>query len=214
MSNLSKRMSVATAFLAVAGGAVLGAGSTASAATATPEHARRPAASPFRPRLFRRPNFRWPLPLPYDSAPRVRAMKSLKTVIRGLPVQLVVSHEMSVSVSVRLQYEPSDPHVVRAAFDVVGSDETVEWIIGRDLLADGLEGPAGEGDIRVWPVEEEHDGSDLYILLNPPDGTALLKAPAREIKAFLRETEAVVPRGAESGRINLDALLAHLIAEG
>ncbi|MFF1899475.1 SsgA family sporulation/cell division regulator [Streptomyces sp. NPDC058206] len=141
-------------------------------------------------------------------------MKSLKTVIRGLPVQLVVSHEMSVSVSVRLHYEPSDPHVVRAAFDVVGSDETVEWIIGRDLLADGLEGPAGEGDIRVWPVEEEHDGSDLYILLNPPDGTALLKAPAREVKAFLQETEAVVPRGAESGHINLDALLAHLIAEG
>ncbi|MCX5317488.1 SsgA family sporulation/cell division regulator [Streptomyces sp. NBC_00154] len=114
----------------------------------------------------------------------------------------------------RLQYEPSDPHVVRAAFDVVGSDETVEWVIGRDLLADGLEGPAGEGDIRVWAVEEEHDGSDLYILLNPPDGTALLKAPPRQIKAFLHETEAVVPRGAESGHIILDAYLAHLIAQG
>ncbi|WSL88861.1 SsgA family sporulation/cell division regulator [Streptomyces sp. NBC_01724] len=68
--------------------------------------------------------------------------------------------------------------------------------------------------MRVWPVEEERDGSDLYILLNPPDGTALLKAPAREIKEFLQETEAVVPKGAESGNIDLDALLAHLIAEG
>ncbi|WP_326607805.1 hypothetical protein OG930_40875 [Streptomyces sp. NBC_01799] len=38
-------MSVAIASLAVAGGAVLGAGSTASAATATPEHAQRPAVS-------------------------------------------------------------------------------------------------------------------------------------------------------------------------
>ncbi|MFD7947303.1 SsgA family sporulation/cell division regulator [Streptomyces sp. NPDC059744] len=141
-------------------------------------------------------------------------MNSLKTVVRGLFVQLVVSHEMSLSVSMRLQYESTDPHVVRAAFDVVGSDETVEWIIGRDLLADGLAGPAGEGDIHVWPVEEERDGSDLYILLNPPDGTALLKAPAREIKAFLQETEAVVPKGAESGNIDLDTLLAHLIAEG
>ncbi|WP_406424932.1 hypothetical protein [Streptomyces sp. NBC_01589] len=45
MSNLSKNMSVAIASLAVAGGAVLGAGSTASAATATPEHAQRPAVS-------------------------------------------------------------------------------------------------------------------------------------------------------------------------
>ncbi|MFE2970501.1 SsgA family sporulation/cell division regulator [Streptomyces sp. NPDC059340] len=140
-------------------------------------------------------------------------MNSLKTVIRGLPGQLVVSHEMSLSMSMRLQCEPSDPYAVRAAFAVVGSDETVEWVIGRDLLADGLEGPAGEGDIRVWPAEER-DVSDLYILLNPPDGTALLKAPAREIKTFLQETEAVVPRGAEPDRIDSDALLAHLIAEG
>ncbi|MFF4347066.1 SsgA family sporulation/cell division regulator [Streptomyces sp. NPDC001530] len=140
-------------------------------------------------------------------------MKSLKTLIRGLSVQLVVSHEMSLCMSMRLQYEPSDPHAVRAAFTVVGSDETVEWIIGRDLLADGLEGPAGEGDIRVWPAEE-HDVSDLYILLNPPDGTALLKAPAREIKTFLQETEAAVPRGAEPGHIDLDAWLTQLIAEG
>ncbi|WP_328513228.1 SsgA family sporulation/cell division regulator [Streptomyces mirabilis] len=139
-------------------------------------------------------------------------MKSLKTVVRGLPVQLVVSHEMSFSASVTLQYEPSDPYAVRAAFTVVGSDGTVEWIIGRDLLADGLEGPVGEGDIRVWPAEER-DVSDLYILLNPPAGTALLKAPAQEIKAFLQEAEAVVPRGAEPGRIDLDVLLAHLIAE-
>ncbi|MFJ1608532.1 SsgA family sporulation/cell division regulator [Streptomyces sp. NPDC088253] len=139
-------------------------------------------------------------------------MKSLKTVVRGLPVRLVVSHEMSFSASMRLQYEPSDPYAVRAAFTVAGSDETAEWIIGRDLLADGLEGPTGEGDIRLWPAEE-HDVSDLYILLNPPAGTALLKAPAQEIKAFLQEAEAVVPRGAEPGRIDLDALLAHLIAE-
>jgi hypothetical protein len=139
-------------------------------------------------------------------------MKSLKTVVRGLPVQLVVSHEMSFSASVTLQYEPSDPYAVRAAFTVVGSDGTVEWIIGRDLLADGLEGPVGEGDIRVWPAEER-DVSDLYILLNPPAGTALLKAPAQEIKAFLQEAEVVVPRGAEPERIDLDALLAHLIAE-
>ncbi|MFD4548552.1 hypothetical protein ACFVXA_24555 [Streptomyces sp. NPDC058246] len=42
MSNLAKRMSVAVASLAVTGGAVLGVGSTASAARATPERARRP----------------------------------------------------------------------------------------------------------------------------------------------------------------------------
>ncbi|XES01362.1 SsgA family sporulation/cell division regulator [Streptomyces sp. S1D4-11] len=73
--------------------------------------------------------------------------------------------------------------------------------------------PLTRGDIRVWPAEER-GVSDLYILLNPPDGAALLKAPAREVETFLQETEAVVPRGAEPDRIDSDALLAHLIAEG
>ncbi|SOD89505.1 SsgA family sporulation/cell division regulator [Streptomyces sp. Ag109_G2-15] len=140
-------------------------------------------------------------------------MKSLKTVIWGLSVELVVSQEMSLSMTMSLRYEPSDPYALRAAFTVAGSDETVDWIIGRDLLADGLKGPAGEGDIRVWPADE-HDLGDVYILLSPPAGTALLKAPAQEIKAFLQETEAVVPRGAELRHFDLDALLAHFLAGG
>ncbi|MCZ0985261.1 SsgA family sporulation/cell division regulator [Streptomyces diastatochromogenes] len=140
-------------------------------------------------------------------------MKSLKTVIRGLSVELVVSQEMSLSMTMSLRYEPSDPYALRVAFTVVGSDDTVDWIIGRDLLDDGLKGPAGEGDIRVWPAEE-YDLGDVYILLSPPAGTALLKAPAQEIKAFLQETEAVVPRGAELRHVDLDALLAHFLAGG
>lgn len=140
-------------------------------------------------------------------------MKSLKTVIRGLSVELVVSQEMSLSMTMSLRYEPSDPYALRVAFTVVGSDDTVDWIIGRDLLADGLKGPAGEGDIRVWPADED-DLGDVYILLSPPAGTALLKAPAQEIKTFLQETEAVVPRGAEPRHFDLDALLAHFLAGG
>ncbi|MFF4746352.1 SsgA family sporulation/cell division regulator [Streptomyces chengbuensis] len=113
-----------------------------------------------------------------------------------------------------LRYEPSDPYVVHAAFTTdVDSDESVEWIIGRDLLIEGLEGPAGEGDVRIWPTGEE-GYRDLYILLNSPSGTALLKAPEREFKAFLRETEAVVPRGAELRHSDFDRLLAHFLAEG
>ncbi|MFD5794210.1 SsgA family sporulation/cell division regulator [Streptomyces diastatochromogenes] len=140
-------------------------------------------------------------------------MKSSKTVMRGLQVELIVSHEMSSSISMRLRYEPSDPYVVRAAFAAADSDEAVEWIIGRDLLTDGLKGPVGEGDIRVWPVGEA-DLGDLYILLNPPGGTALLKAPAQEIRTFLQEAEVVVPRGDELEYIDLDALLALFLTEG
>jgi hypothetical protein len=49
----------------------------------------------------------------------------------------------------RLRYELSDPYAVRVAFTVDESDEAVEWIIGRDLLIDGLNCPVGEGDVRT-----------------------------------------------------------------
>ncbi|MER7815149.1 SsgA family sporulation/cell division regulator [Streptomyces sp. NPDC096153] len=140
-------------------------------------------------------------------------MKSTGTVIRGLPVQLVVSQEMSLPMCMRLRYESRDPYAVRVAFTADEGDEAVEWIIGRDLLFDGLEGPVGEGDIRIWPAGERDRGA-VYIVLKPPDGVALLEATAQGIKWFLRETEALVPRGSESEHIDSDALLRHLLAEG
>lgn len=71
-------------------------------------------------------------------------MESMRTVTQGLPVQLVVSQEMSLSMCMRLRYELSDPYAVRVAFTVDESDEAVEWITGRDLQIDGLKGRVGE----------------------------------------------------------------------
>ncbi|MER5185181.1 SsgA family sporulation/cell division regulator [Streptomyces sp. NPDC002896] len=73
--------------------------------------------------------------------------------------------------------------------------------------------PAGEGDVRIWPADE-HGRCDSYILLKPPTGTAFLKAWTQGIKTLLQETKVVVPREAEPGHIDLDALLAHFLAEG
>ncbi|MER7694358.1 SsgA family sporulation/cell division regulator [Streptomyces sp. NPDC097610] len=106
-----------------------------------------------------------------------------------------------------------DPCAVRVAFTVDESDEAVEWIIGRDLLIDGLKGPVGEGDVRIWPAGERDRGA-VYIVLKPPDSAALLEVPAQDIKRFLQETETLVPRGSESEHIESDALLRHLLAEG
>ena len=47
-------------------------------------------------------------------------------------------------------YSGSDPYAVRMAFHV-GTDEPVEWIFARDLLAAGIESRQGEGDVHVWP---------------------------------------------------------------
>ncbi|MGW5664466.1 SsgA family sporulation/cell division regulator [Streptomyces sp. NPDC003758] len=138
--------------------------------------------------------------------------KSLKVVERQVAVQLVVSHVYSLPLCVRLRYEPADPYVVRAAF-FVDCDEPAEWILGRDLLADGLKGCTGHADVRIWSAAGRGDES-IYIALGSSAGTALLEVPMQDISSFLQDTHALVPRGTESGLIDWDAELAHLLPQG
>ncbi|MCX4437627.1 MULTISPECIES: SsgA family sporulation/cell division regulator [Streptomyces] len=139
-------------------------------------------------------------------------MESLKTVVQGVAVQLVVSRTYSLSMCMSLRYEPTDPYVVRAAF-FTDTDEQTEWVLGRELLADGLTGSTGCGDIRVWPAVGRGDQA-MYIVLGSPAGTALLEVPVQDVRTFLENTEALVPRGTESGRIDWGLELANLFAKG
>ncbi|WNO62330.1 SsgA family sporulation/cell division regulator [Streptomyces sp. AM2-3-1] len=137
-------------------------------------------------------------------------MKSLRTVVYELPVRLVVSRDLSMPLPMGLQYEASDPYAVRAALYPLGHGGTVEWFFSRDMLAQALRGHAGHGDVRMWSGEGL--GRDvLYIALSPPAGSILLEVPAQGVESFLRETRSVVPPGAESGQLDLDAELAHLL---
>ncbi|MEU9370475.1 SsgA family sporulation/cell division regulator [Streptomyces avermitilis] len=139
-------------------------------------------------------------------------MESSKAVIQGVAVQLVISPTYSLSMCMSLRYEPTDPYVVRAAF-FTHTDEPTEWVLGRDLLTQGLRGSADCGDIRIWPAVGRGDQA-MYIVLGPPAGTALLEVPVQDVKAFLESTEALVPRGTESGHIEWDLELANLFAKG
>ncbi|RPE38543.1 sporulation and cell division protein SsgA [Streptomyces sp. Ag109_O5-1] len=137
-------------------------------------------------------------------------MESLRTVERGVAVRLVVSRDHSLPVCMRLRYEPADPYVVRAAF-FVHTDEPVEWILGRDLLAEGLKGSAGHADVRIRPAAGRGD-QVTYMALGSCAGTALLEVPVRDVRTFLENTEALVPRGAESALIDWDVELAYLLS--
>ncbi|WP_425579008.1 SsgA family sporulation/cell division regulator [Streptomyces echinatus] len=97
-------------------------------------------------------------------------MESSRTVVQGLTARLVVSRVYSLPLRMRLRYEPADPYVVRATF-FSHSDEPVEWILGRDLLADGLEGCAGHGDVRIWSAVGRGDQA-MYIALGSRAGAA------------------------------------------
>ncbi|WP_030980636.1 SsgA family sporulation/cell division regulator [Streptomyces sp. NRRL S-1824] len=139
-------------------------------------------------------------------------MESLKTVIQGVAVQLVISCTYSLSMCMSLRYEPTDPYVVRAAF-FTDTEELAEWVLGRDLLADGLRGSAGSGDIRIWPAVGRGDEA-MHIALGSPADAALLEVPVQDIRTFLEHTEALVPRGTESGHIDWNLELANLLAKG
>jgi hypothetical protein len=119
-----------------------------------------------------------------------------------------------------LCYEPSDPFAVRIAFGDVGDDVGpvapedggISWLVSRELLQSGLDSPAGEGDVRVWPA---HGATDvLFLHLRAPSGEALFEFSRATVGAFLRRTETLVPFGTESTQLDLDDELQLLLYNG
>ena len=120
-------------------------------------------------------------------------MNSSKTVEAELGLRLVVPEHDGVPLTASLHYRGDDPYAVRMAFHV-GMDEPVEWIFARDLLAEGLTEPAGEGDVRVWPAATDNHRV-LNISLSSPFGQAHFEAPLSALAGFLLRTFQVIPAG-------------------
>jgi hypothetical protein len=155
---------------------------------------------------------------------------SSTTISAELGLRLVVPRQTIVPLVASMYYSGKDPYAVRMAFHV-GTDEPVEWIFARDLLAAGIESPQGEGDVRVWPspmscaetddldvigaVEIEGPpgtgGQVLNIELSSPFGQAHFEAPAEAMSAFLARTYQIVPAGQESGYIDIETELNDLL---
>jgi hypothetical protein len=132
-----------------------------------------------------------------------------------LGVRLVLPEQTVMPLVARLSYSHEDPYALNIAFEV-GLDKTVEWIFARDLLAMGIEGREGLGDVTVWPSADSEGGahgSVLHIELSSPFGQAHFEAPAREISDFLRRTYQIVPAGEESGHIDVEAELSDLLRQ-
>ena len=91
-----------------------------------------------------------------------------------------------VGVPTVLAYDSSDPFAVTASFDT-GGDEPIVWVFARDLLLEGLQRPAGQGDVTVWPSIED-DGETIHVALSSPDGEAEFQALASQIERFLART--------------------------
>jgi hypothetical protein len=136
-------------------------------------------------------------------------MNSGPSVSAELGLSLVVPEHGAVPLMASLCYTADDPYAIRMAFHV-GTDEPVEWIFSRELLAAGMDGPAGEGDVHVWPGLD-HGLDLLNIALSSPFGHAHFEAPVSAIADFLARTFAVIPAGEESAFINIDGELDELL---
>ena len=141
-------------------------------------------------------------------------MNTRATVSAELGLRLVAAEQTIVPLVASLHYRGTDPYAVRMAF-YVGTEDPVEWIFARELLADGMAGPVGEGDVQIWPsppsaFAEGEPGAPFSVLnikLSSPFGEAHFEAPAEAIANFLDRTYTVVRMGQESSAIDIDAEL-------
>jgi len=127
------------------------------------------------------------------------------------PITLqLVGPQSWTEVPALLCYDGADPFAVRIAFGL--EDGGIAWLLSRELLQAGLDGPAGEGDVRLWPA---HAATDvLFLHLRAPSGEALFELSRATVAAFLRQTETLVPSGTESTLLDLDDELHVLLSNG
>ncbi len=135
------------------------------------------------------------------------------TICTQLQLRLVVPGGPSVPVLTDLTYDCRDPWAVRVAFRT-GIEEapTVEWLFARSLLTDGVRGPVGDGDVRVWPALRGRT-QVVHLAMESPSGSALFELERDELVEFLQRSYLAVPTGSEELVVDLDAELALLLTE-
>jgi len=122
---------------------------------------------------------------------------------------LVTAHP--VPVEVELRYDTRDPFAVYALFEPEGA-RAVQWILSRDMLADGLIVRTGEGDVRMWPAPD--DAEMVLVEFVTPKGQARFEAVAQDIADFLDTTYEVVLPGDEEQWFDFDDEIQRMISAG
>lgn len=118
---------------------------------------------------------------------------------RGLDLAFIASFD----------YRSDDPYAVWLTFHIPGGD--VSWAVARSLLVRGLTEPAGDGDIRLRPVIDDHGHAGVVFDFHSPSGRLLTRARTAEVQSFLARTWVAVPAGDEAQRLDLDALVGALL---
>jgi hypothetical protein len=136
-------------------------------------------------------------------------MRDEHTVICSPAVfELIAPDAPVVPVKVDLTYHSRDPYAVQASFRT-GNGTAVDWVFARDLLHDGLIGPAGTGDVKVQPMPDNPNRVQLE--LSSPSGHAVFTTCAQTLGDFLQRTFEAVPAETEYSWLDFDMALSDLL---
>ena len=124
-------------------------------------------------------------------------------------LELVSAHRPPVPAQVELRYAGPDPYAVALAFQTAHSREVV-WRFSRALLAQGLIEAAGEGDVRLRPLDTPVPGRVVEIELRSPGARAVFRAPHADLRDYLARTQELIAFGTEHEWLDLDHVVAML----
>ncbi|GAA1240252.1 SsgA family sporulation/cell division regulator [Kitasatospora nipponensis] len=130
------------------------------------------------------------------------------TVTADLQVELLVAgldHEIPLRSS--WSYDAGDPYAVHVDFRLpLGSTE--RWSFARELLAQGMDLPAGSGDVEIAPeVGHRH----VLLLLHGGSGSAVVRVGQHPLREFLDTAFAHVPAGSERSDDELEQWLRSVL---
>lgn len=128
-----------------------------------------------------------------------RLIKLTDTGIEAIPVQT------------EFRYAIGDPWAVTLSFRTARG--WVQWSVSRDVLIEGLQTPAGPGDVHIEPLGTTTAAHTL-ITLYSPDGRADFVVDTEDLSDLLTASEQHVPRGTEADNVDLDTAVAQLAGDG
>lgn len=118
-----------------------------------------------------------------------------RTLEQSTRARLITPGYQELPLVVTLRYDSADPLAVHIDFPVEVSvdDEGVSWAFSRLLLEEGLEHPAGIGEVHLWPCGTTH----TVVELHSPYGLAVVRFRTAQLQRFLHRSYGVVAPGTE-----------------
>ncbi|MEE4543019.1 SsgA family sporulation/cell division regulator [Streptomyces sp. V4-01] len=136
---------------------------------------------------------------------------SARTTLLSLRVHWIVHPRNRVPMRADFRYDPGAPLIV--SLDLHPPQEaSLTWEISRDLLYEGVLGPSGTGDVRVWPVSGSARPA-VFLRLSHGNAAALFEIGRIGLEDWLHETYDLVPPGTELDGLDWDAAAAELSAD-